>query len=298
MAVAKRPGPSATVALSLMIVAAVAGLPAFVLAVAPFVRTIETKPITTPVTVERHLDHETYEVYEYTGSAGFLPTASDATDLSASQIVVTASGGAPLAVGAPDDSDAISRGGKSYTSVAEFDVPSGGTYQVSVQSDRPDVVIIAPSPVAQFRAALPWFGAAALAGLLFVLGTILLIVGSVRRNRAPRPWAPGWGPPGGGQGWGPPGAAPPGWGPPAAPPGWGAGPPPAAPPGWGAGPPPAAPPGWGAAPPPAPTWAPPPGPPPAPPPAWGAPPAPAPAESPPPPEGWGYTGSPGEPPPG
>ena len=67
-------------------------------------------------------------------------------------------------------------------------------------------------------------GVMAVAGLVFIVGLVLLIVGLVRRNRDRRPPSgqPGSGQPGSGQPvWGPPagyGSPPPGWGPPGAPP--------------------------------------------------------------------------------
>ncbi len=75
-------------------------------------------------------------------------------------------------------------------------------------------------------------GAAAIGGLMFVVGLVLLIVVLVRRSRAKRARLapPSWGPPP--PGWGPPGSQPPppGWGPPGTQP-----PPPPSPPGgWGA----------------------------------------------------------------
>jgi hypothetical protein len=316
----RRPGPSAALAIALMVIGAVVGVPSLIIAIVPFVRTIETKAIDTPTTVERHLDHGTYEVYEYSGRSSLFPSTTDGTtDLQPGEIVVTDRSGDQLGVGEPGVLETISRGGRSYTAVAVFDVPSSGSYEIAVHSSQPDQVIIAPSVADQFRRALWWFVASALAGLAFVVGLILLIVGSVRRNRAPKGWTPGWayGPPGG-PGWGPGGPGAPGWGPGPGGPGWGPGP---GGPGWG--------PGWGPGPgapgaglPPAqraPWNAPPPPPPPAPLPdiaSWGAPPPPVPPPVPPRPvpptppaapptppaappdalahddDGWGYTPTP------
>ena len=80
-------------------------------------------------------------------------------------------------------------------------VPSAGEYRVAVAGSTGAQVLVSRSVSSGFRSVLPWVAAGAGAGILLVLGLVLLLVALVRAPRTAAPARPA-----------PPGSVPPpGW---------------------------------------------------------------------------------------
>lgn len=122
-------------------------------------------------------------------------------------------------------------GGTDRIAYASFEAGTSGGYTIEVPDTEPPVDSIGVGPSIDLWGSLGSLavglaigaGAAAVGGLLVVIGIVWAIVRYSRRPKNP----PGFGPPGyGPPGYGPPGQGAPGWGPPQGPqaPGWGPGP--------------------------------------------------------------------------
>ena len=136
-------------------------------------------------------------------------------------------------------------GGTDRIAFASFDADSSGEYTIEVSENDPPVASVGIGPAIDLWGSLGSLavglaigaGAAAVGGLLVVIGIVWAIVRYSRRPKNPPGFGPpGYGPPGNGPpgygppGYGAPGQGAPGWAPPQGPqaPGWGAGPPPSA----------------------------------------------------------------------
>ncbi len=160
-----------------------------------------TSPITrTPVDAVMPLHAGRYAVYELTGGTGVadVPRSGEEppTTIHASQVSVTSSGASPgrsLTVReqtAPRES--IGRDTEMFTSAVSFEVPQEGEYRVTVRSDHPVRVMIAPLLGSNLLRPLGVGAALVTVGfLLFVTGVGLVIAGLVMRRPGPVPLVAG-----------------------------------------------------------------------------------------------------------
>jgi Protein of unknown function (DUF2510) len=175
----KKPGPSLGLSLTLLFAGIVIAVPCAIKGFAPIVRSFTRTPVVTPLDTRMHFSHGTYLVYER-GDYAF------GSAISPSDVEVTADDGTAVPTGLPKDEEHITRNDSEYQGVVRFDIPSAGDYRVQVTTDAPHAVIITRSLVDAVKGSIGWFAAMSLGGLLFVLGVIFIIVGSVRRGRAQR----------------------------------------------------------------------------------------------------------------
>ncbi len=138
-------------------------------------------PETTPTTITRTLDGgTTFVIYELATSGS--GTSSDPFDYSVAleDITVTGPGGAVDVDDPGLTSDTYTSNGDSFVGVAEFDVPTTGSYEVVITTEGATVVL-APA-FSAFGKSLAWLALVGLGALLGLIGIILLIVGAIRRS--------------------------------------------------------------------------------------------------------------------
>jgi hypothetical protein len=205
-----RPGPGLRLSIAILVIGAVVTVPSAVAAFEPLVRTFVTAPaFDTPGAGRVHLGHGRWLVYERSGTTNAVGIPSNhGVDIDSRSVTVSGPDG-PLPVADVGTLESITRNRRVYTAVAQFDAPDSATYTVEVRTPTSTQVIVARSLGDTFRRMAGWLALAGLGGLLFVIGLVMLIVGSVRRGRVNR----FGGPPGGWPGAQPPWGQPPQWGP-------------------------------------------------------------------------------------
>ena len=175
-------------------------------------RIVETVP-QSPRSIENgsvHLDEEGLKIYS---SEPVLPPECEAKDANGSDV--------PLE--RPNGSETITVNGETWYLVGQsVDPVPAGDYVVSCTDDETAATYAAGPRTSVVSFVVSILGAIGSFLLFFILGTILLVVGAVKRRRAarpgntfptyPPPGGPGYPPPGGGPGYPPPGG--PGYPPP------------------------------------------------------------------------------------
>jgi hypothetical protein len=155
----------------------------------PFIRTLtRSTSHATPASIQAHLSHGTYEVYELTGdrSSAFSPVQPGSVDIGPGNVAVTPTGGgSQLRVTGEGADETLTLGSNVYTGAVQFAVPNAGDYVVRVTSNRPTRIVLARSLGGLARSVVGWIITAAAGGLLAVIGLVLLIVGLVRRRSRP-----------------------------------------------------------------------------------------------------------------
>ncbi len=205
VAVTRPPGPSLRLAILLMVAGAVLAVPTLVAGIIPITRSVSNAgTFVSPGPVVMHLGKGTYMVYEFTSDGSFdAPFNNDDVTISPADVTVTGPTGLPVNV---FDRGSLretcrSNGGE-FVGAARFTTPTDGLYTIAIRSATPTGFAVARPLSAAIRKALAWFALVGVGGIAFVVGVVLLIVGSVRRSQvaaapafaygaAP---APGWHP--------------------------------------------------------------------------------------------------------
>src|SRR5262249_974762 len=143
-------------------------------------------------TIQLHLKHERYTVYQASGVGAYCGLG-----LTPSMLTVTATDRSTVPVDYDDRNETITRGRADYQSALVFEPPADGDYTLECSNRVSTGVVIARSTEGVVRGVLVWFGVGALGGALLIAGIAMLIVGVTRRGRAKRLAYAGWGPPGG-----------------------------------------------------------------------------------------------------
>ncbi len=199
----RAPGPSVRVSVALIVLGVAVAIPTFVAAVVPITRAVSASVrFEAPNTVRVHLGKGTHMLYEDTGatSLGSAFSSNDNVTISRGEVTVTGSDGANVEVlDRGTVRELFTSGGDNFAGAVRFTTPAAGDYLVTVRTVAPVRVLVARPWSDTIQAALGWFALAGLGGIVTVVGIVLLIVGSVRRNRmrsvfvfAPPP--PGWHP--------------------------------------------------------------------------------------------------------
>jgi len=184
--VPQKVGPSARVSVILIIVGLVIAIPTFIAGLLPIIHTLESTPrFDVPGQTELHLGSGAYLLYQDTGASSFGNiTSVGTTTIQPSDVTVTGPDGEKVTLGYVYDTETITRQGRRYVGAVRFTTPSAGTYTISVSAAVPSEVIVARPINDTVTTALAWFAVAFGGAVVFVVGLILLIVGSVRRGRA------------------------------------------------------------------------------------------------------------------
>ena len=204
----KPPGPSLRISIVLIVLGITLGIPGIVGGMAPFVRavTASSNRFEAPNVVRMHLSRGPYVMYERTGSNSPF-SFDERVTITASDVTVTDPTGANVEVferGATTET--LSNQGDRFIGAVRFNAPSTGDYTIGVHVASAVSVLVARPLTTTLKNALAWFAVAGLGGILAATGLILLIVGSIRRNRARGAFVPavssppGWHPDPGGSG--------------------------------------------------------------------------------------------------
>ncbi len=195
----RKPGPPLVVGLVVLAIGALVAVPSLVVIVSRTVRVLSAAAVSTPGTTQRHLTPGTWLVFQRTGTktgvGGLSITRLDRPGLQPVDVTVTGPEG-PVPVQYARVSERLTEGTRVYTSQLEFDVATAGTYTVRVVTAGPSEIVVTRSLSDTYQGAAAYLLGSLFGGLLVVLGVVLVIVGSVRRNRVgltPAGWAPmGW----------------------------------------------------------------------------------------------------------
>jgi len=181
------PGPSLRLSLVLVIAGLALAIPTLIAGVIPIVRNVTSSVrFSVPNNVRVHLSRGTYMVYEDTGtnSLGSAFSNDDSVTISPADITVTTTEGVSIRVfDRGDIRETINSGDDHFVGAARFTTPSVGDYLVEVRSATPKAVLIGRPITDTVRSSLGWFALTVVGGVAFVVGIVLLIVGSVRRGR-------------------------------------------------------------------------------------------------------------------
>jgi hypothetical protein len=180
----KPPGPGLRISLILMIGGALLAIPTFIVGVLPIVDAFDSKQHPVPGTIRQTLDEGTYVVYERTG-ANSLGSAFDDVFITIQPEDVSVTGpDGRVRTYRPDFYDDVLTDSKGrFVGAVRFETATEGEYTIRVDSTQPTTVIIARPFVDTIERSLVWFAFTGLGAIAFVVGTVLLIVGSVRRSR-------------------------------------------------------------------------------------------------------------------
>jgi hypothetical protein len=181
------PGPSLRLSLVLVIAGLALAIPTLIAGIAPIIRTVTTSNrYTVPGEIRVHLNRGNYMVFEHSGSnSGDSVFGNDGTStLGPENVTVTSREGVSVPVRSRGSiRETLDNHGDRFEGVARFTTPAEGDYTIEVRNASPTTVLIAHPITDTIRSALGWFALAGLGGTSFVVGIVLLIVGSVRRGR-------------------------------------------------------------------------------------------------------------------
>lgn len=178
------PGPNVWLSIAIMIAGgaflAFAGWQAF----SAITELLSTESFPVPGEQTQDLDDGLHEVY------ASLPGTIGIADLTVTNLDT----GADLEIRATDLFVELDRPGRTYTLVAEFDVEQSGSYLLEVGGDAEGRAIFGPGFLSSFEGLVELAVPTVLGVALLLVGTIMLIVGMVRR-RNHRPSVAGAGTP-------------------------------------------------------------------------------------------------------
>jgi len=144
----------------------------------------------TPVHVVIDCKTGDYYVYQQTGSQvsgpGFSFSHSELPTLTPQDVAVIGPGREPVDTWSASGAERITKGSEIYSNAVGFHVSIPGKYSVSVSSTSPTAVIIGPSLSTQFLAAAPWLILSGVGWPIAIVGLVLLIIESNRRQRTKR----------------------------------------------------------------------------------------------------------------
>lgn len=178
--------------LLLMVLGVLAGIGSGIFIVAGIgasvVDTITAPVFTAPFQTSLELKHHRYQLLQQTGTqrggGGLAITNYGSVTLTPADVRVLGPAGDLLASRQASGSDTIDRSGVVFTGAVDFDAPSAGLYQISVNGPPGSQLIIAEDVAASVGSVAGWFAGLGLGGLAFVAGFIVLLVGFSQQRRA------------------------------------------------------------------------------------------------------------------
>lgn len=142
-------------------------------------------PCATPCDRDFELREGHYLVFEQLGrstSIGpYSSTTIDAPTITPADVTLTSSAGEPLVATDLNTTQTIDRNGTIYRGVAGFDVPSEGTYRLSIDVPDQSRVVLAPGLGQTFLRAIPGLLTAGLGSMALLAGFVVLLIAWVRR---------------------------------------------------------------------------------------------------------------------
>lgn len=181
----KEPGPGLWLSVSLLTIGFAAACLGSYLAFQSAFELLSIDSFETPGEQTRTLDPGEYEIYLRSASVSILDLDIEFDDFlnDVGQITVTnAETGEPVGTESFRSSEQLSRSANIYEVVAIFEVESKGRFTVNVDSEAPSRAVFGRSIESSLDRVAPWLIVAVVGLALFILGTVLLIVGMVRRK--------------------------------------------------------------------------------------------------------------------
>lgn len=210
----KRPGPTLRLAIPVLVIGVltlIMGAAAW--GISGFGGLRNDRVLTTPGTEAITCDAGTYVVYQLTGSTmsgfAFSIAKNGFPTLIPSEVMVADADGHQLPPHEDENAETITRGSLIYTGAVTFAVHRAGRYVIEIAPPIRTEVIVAPSVAGLFFSHWPWLVTAGAGFLAGAVGSILLVVGLIRRRKASERayrWPQSYPPPGG---WAPPNDVPP-----------------------------------------------------------------------------------------
>jgi hypothetical protein len=182
----KTPGPSLRLALILAIGGVVLAVPTFIIGLLPILDAIDAQEFAVPGSTSQHLGKGTYVVYERTGSSSLGSAFDDVfITIEPEDVTVTGPDGRVDTYKPTQYNDVLTQtdSNNRFTGAVRFRTESEGLYTIRVQSRRPTTVIVAHPFIDTVTHSIVWFVLTGVGAVLFIVGIVLLIVGSVRRSR-------------------------------------------------------------------------------------------------------------------
>ncbi len=181
----KEPGPGLWLSLTVLTVGFAAACLGLYLAFQSAFELLSIDSFETPGEQTRTLDPGEYEIYLRSASVSILDLDIEFDDFlnDVGQITVTnAETGEPVGTESFRSSEPLSRSANIYEAVAIFEVESKGRFTVNVDSEGPSRAVFGRSIESSLDRVAPWLILAIVGLAFFILGTVLLIVGLVRRK--------------------------------------------------------------------------------------------------------------------
>ena len=166
-------------------------------------RVVNTPVFTTPGSIERNLDRDTYVVYQRIGrersSGGVTFDRDSAALLGPEQVTVIGPDLTRVTVRRVLGTQTLTRNTVVFTGAVQFSAPDAGTYRITVGGTESGQALVAKSLFGSARRAVRLLLAIVGGGFTAAIGLLVVIVGAIRRNRsdpaAPAALVGGWIPP-------------------------------------------------------------------------------------------------------
>lgn len=179
-------GPRVRTAVVVALIGLLAAVPGIVGVVHTFGDVLSSPAYQVPATLRLDLGSGDYTIYQRSGtrdSYGPLTVTRGAdVELTPADVQITAPDGSDVPVAPRAANETITTGTTEYVSALRFRADRAGRYTIRIESPAPTAVKVQRPLVAQLRRSLPWLGLVGLGGLLVVTGTVLFVVGALRRN--------------------------------------------------------------------------------------------------------------------
>ncbi|MDQ6796844.1 MAG: DUF2510 domain-containing protein [Actinomycetota bacterium] len=179
-----RPGPPLAISILLLVLGVVTfGAGSIVFGVSLFRSVTTGNTMTVPGRARFHLSSGNYLIYERVATTSREGGGGDVS-IDAGSVRITGPDGQTVTVSQNTGvTQTITRGSTAYQGAVEFKISGTGDYAFEVLNARPSQALVARSLGDTFRRALPWILIGGVGFVVGVAGLVMVIVGSVRRNR-------------------------------------------------------------------------------------------------------------------
>jgi hypothetical protein len=179
--------------LTIIAIGLLIGIPAAVKVIVPVAGAVadavDSPSVATPGEAHLSLKKGRYIIYERTGTRHGVGGVSFTNDgpitLNNEDATVTSPDGTRLPTYSLEGNETLTKGATIYSSAIGFTTPAAGRYDIRITQAGSGEVAVGRSAFGGLARVGRWFLLGLLAGLVLLLGFILLIVGSVRRGRVP-----------------------------------------------------------------------------------------------------------------
>lgn len=188
-----QPGPSLLLSIAVFVIGALLVSVGGFLAFTGAFESLTAESFELPGTQERELEPGDYDIFASTGS---VTNFGGFSDVDASDVTVTnVATNETVDVRNQNLDLTLNRQTTSYVAIGIFTVEDAGTYEIEISSDASDRAVVGRSLLDSWEQVRIPLVAAGVGLVLTLIGTVMIVVGIVRRNRAKkaqRPPGPAW----------------------------------------------------------------------------------------------------------